>query len=93
MRLEDGLQYMEPPFWYYPIRHSLGAVLLKTGRAAEAETVYREDLKRFPENGWSLYGLAQSLCAQKKADEAAAVDQRLKKSWAHADVTLMASRF
>ena len=85
--------YMEPPFWYYPIRHSLGAVLLKAGRAAEAEALYREDLERFPENGWSLYGLARSLRAQDKADEAAAVEQRLKKTWAKADVTLVASRF
>ncbi len=93
MRLEDGLSYMEPPYWYYPIRHSLAAVLLKAGRAGEAERLYREDLKRFPENGWSLYGLAQSLRAQNKADAAADVERRLKQAWAHADVTLTASRF
>jgi tetratricopeptide (TPR) repeat protein len=91
-RLEDGLQYMEPPFWYYPIRHSLGAVLLEAGRAGEAETAYREDLKRFPENGWSLYGLAESLKRQNKTAEAAEVEGRFRQQWSGADVQLTASR-
>ena len=90
---EDALQYIEPPDWYYPIRHSLGAVLLKANRPGEAETVYRQDLKRFPENGWSLFGLAQTLRAQGKTDEAAEVDARFQKAWGQADVTLTASRF
>ena len=62
--LEDGLLYIEPPDWYYPLRHSLGAALLQAGRAGEAEAVYRQDLKSFPANGWSLFGLRQSLAAQ-----------------------------
>jgi len=62
--IEDAGLYFEPPKWYYPIRHSLGAALLKAGQHAEAEKVYREDLRRFPENGWSLLGLAQALRAQ-----------------------------
>jgi tetratricopeptide (TPR) repeat protein len=93
MRVEDAQLYTEPPDWYYPIRHSLGAVLLKAGKPAEAEAVYRQDLKRFPENGWALYGLAQALHAQGKHAEAAAVDERFKKAWATADVTLTASRY
>jgi tetratricopeptide (TPR) repeat protein len=93
VRLQDGLPYTEPPPWYYPVRQSLGAVLLAAGRAAEAEAVYREDLKRNPENGWSLYGLAQSLRAQKKMKEAAAVEKRFRKAWARADVKLTTSRF
>jgi tetratricopeptide (TPR) repeat protein len=93
IKLEDGLLYFEPPDWYYPIRHSIGAVLLKAGRAGEAETVYREDLKRFPENGWSLFGLAQALHAQNKHAEAAGVDARFRTAWQGADVTLVASRF
>lgn len=93
MKLEDGLLYFEPPDWYYPIRHSLGAVLLKAGRAADAEQAYREDLKRFPENGWALFGLAQSLHAQNKHAEAAQVDARFRAAWQGADVTLTASRF
>jgi predicted Zn-dependent protease len=68
-------------------------VLLQAGRAVEAERVYREDLKRFPENGWSLFGLAQTLRAQGKSAEAADVDARFARAWAGADVTLPASRF
>jgi tetratricopeptide (TPR) repeat protein len=93
VRQQDELQYEEPPPWYYPVRQSLGAVLLKAGRAEEAEAVYREDLKRNPENGWSLYGLTQSLQAQKKKEEAGEAEQRFRKAWAQADVKLSASRF
>ncbi|OQW33537.1 MAG: hypothetical protein A4E19_03880 [Nitrospira sp. SG-bin1] len=92
-RIEDGGLYFEPPKWYYPIRHSLGAALVKAGRHAEAEKVYREDLRRFPENGWSLFGLAQALWAQGKKKEAAAVEARFSRAWASTDVTLTASRF
>jgi tetratricopeptide (TPR) repeat protein len=91
--IEDAGLYFEPPKWYYPIRHSLGAAYLKAGQPAEAERVYREDLRRFPENGWALFGLAQALRAQGKDKEAATVDARFKKAWAGADVTLVASRF
>ena len=93
LKIEDAGLYFEPPRWYYPIRQSLGAALLKAGQNAEAEAVYREDLKRFPENGWSLFGLAAALRAQGKSAEAAAVDQRFAKAWAAADVKLTASRF
>jgi len=93
VRTQDGLPYSEPPPWYYPVRQSLGAVLLAAGRAAEAEAVYREDLKRNPENGWSLYGLAQSLQARGAKEEAAAVEHQFQKAWARADVKLTASRF
>ncbi len=93
VRLEEGLTYTEPPDWHAPIRHWLGAALLDAGRAAEAEIVYWEDLKRNRENGWALFGLRQALLAQGKKDEAALVEQRLKNAWARADVTLTSSRF
>lgn len=93
LEIEDAGLYFEPPKWYYPIRHSLGAALLKAGRAAEAESVYREDLKRFPENGWSLFGLAAALRAQGKSADAAAVEQRFATAWSAADTRLTASRF
>ena len=93
LKIEDAGLYFEPPKWYYPIRQSLGAALLRAGRSAEAEAVYREDLKRFPENGWSLFGLATALRAQKKSSEAAAVEQRFSKAWSAADIKLAASRF
>lgn len=93
LAIEDKGIYFEPPKWYYPVRQSLGAALLKAGRNAEAEAVYREDLKRFPENGWSLYGLAAALNAQGRTAEAAAVEKRFAKAWADADVKLTSSRF
>ncbi len=90
-RLEDELVYGEPPEWAVPVRQELGTVLLKAGRAPEAEQAFREDLKRFPENGWSLYGLAQALRAQNRAAEADAVMDRFQKMWASADVKLTES--
>ncbi|MGH7234814.1 MAG: tetratricopeptide repeat protein [Nitrospiraceae bacterium] len=93
MRLEDALRYYEPPLWHSPVRHSLGAVLLEAGRAAEAEQVYRKDLQQHPENGWALFGLAKSLRAQNKTEQAVAAEKRFQKAWAGADVTLRASRF
>jgi tetratricopeptide (TPR) repeat protein len=92
VRLEDGLVYTEPSEWHYPPRHALGAVLLEAGRVAEAETVYWEDLKRNPENGWALYGLTQALKAQGRQDDAAIVERRFDRAWARADVTLASSR-
>ncbi len=91
--LEDGLTYNEPPTWYYPVRHSLGRALLAANRAADAERVYREDLERFPQNGWSLWGLSQSLEAQGKLDAAREVRAAFTEAWKHADVRLEASRF
>ncbi len=75
---EDALKYDEPPAWMIPVRHSLGAVLMKAGRFAEAEQVYRDDLARLPDNGWSLFGLAESLRKQKKNEaEAAALQSQV----------------
>lgn len=90
VELEDALRYMEPPDWIQPVRHTLGAVLLDAGRAHEAEEVYREDLRRLPENGWSLYGLAECLKAQGSAEEEA-VRARFRKAWARADTSIGAS--
>jgi tetratricopeptide (TPR) repeat protein len=91
--LEDRLTDRHPPAWYYPTRQSLGKALLAAGRPAEAERVYREDLARFPENGWSLFGLAQALQAQGRPQDAAAIGRRFRVVWWAADVALEASRF
>jgi tetratricopeptide (TPR) repeat protein len=89
---EDALKYDEPPGWMIPVRHSLGAVLMKQQRFAEAEQVYRDDLARLPENGWSLLGLAESLRKQKKnPDEVAQTQSKFKKVWAQADLTITSS--
>jgi tetratricopeptide (TPR) repeat protein len=91
--LEDNLIYNEPPDWHVPARQSLGAVLLEAGRTAEAEAIYWQDLERNRENGWSLFGLMQSLQAQGKEEQAVLVEDRFRKAWSQADVTLIASRF
>ena len=91
--IEDGLNYTEPKDWYLPPRQVLGAVFLKAGKPNEAEQVYRQDLVAHPQNGWSLFGLAKSLEAQGKIDEAKAVQQEFEDAWADADVTLTSSRF
>lgn len=93
VKIEESLQYSEPPLWPLSARQYLGPVLLLAGRAAEAEHEYRADLKRYPENGWALFGLAQSLKAQQKDSEAAEVTGRFEKAWVHADVPLTSSRF
>ena len=85
-RREDALVYGEPPDWTVPVRQELGRVLLAAGRAAEAEQAFREDLERFPENGWSLAGLAQALRALGKAEEADAIAARFTIAWSTADV-------
>lgn len=89
--VEDELRYMEPPDWLHPVRQPLGAVLLRAGRYGEAEAVYREDLRRWPENGWSLFGLAEALRAQGKSEEADAVERRFMAAWRWADTKINAS--
>ena len=90
---QDKLAYNEPADWFFPARHLLGAQLLIAQQAAEAERVYREDLKRNPANGWALYGLAAALRAQGKAAEAARVTHEFEASWRHADIRLQSSAF
>jgi tetratricopeptide (TPR) repeat protein len=90
---EDQLAYDEPSDWFFPVRHLLGLALLRAGRPQDAEQVYQEDLRRHPENGWALYGLAQSLAAQHKDAEALSVRQRFDKAWTSADIALTASAF
>jgi tetratricopeptide (TPR) repeat protein len=88
---QDLLPYTEPPFWYYPTRQSLGAALAAGGKHAEAEAVFRKDLKQYPHNGWSMFGLAQSLTAQGKMEEAAKAKMHFETIWQFADVELTAS--
>jgi tetratricopeptide (TPR) repeat protein len=91
--LQDALPYTEPPYWYYPARHTLGAALLEAKRYAEAEAVYQHSLGTYPNDGWALIGLAQALDAQGKTSEAAVARAQFDQAWAGADVTLTASRF
>lgn len=91
--IEDGLLYDEPPDWIMPVRHTLGAALIATGDFEAAEAVFREDLKRWPENGWSLQGLLR--CAEARGDDAAVsgLRQRFTAAWSRADVQLSTSCF
>ncbi|KIG18785.1 TPR repeat protein [Enhygromyxa salina] len=89
---QDKLPYMEPPFWYYPTRQSLGLALLRAGKPAKAEAVYRRDLEQYPHNGWSMLGLLQSLVAQHRDKEASAVRKKFEHVWSQADIELSASR-
>jgi tetratricopeptide (TPR) repeat protein len=85
---EAGIPYMEPSYWPLPIRPALGAALLQTGDAAKAEAVFREDLKHWPRNGWSLFGLEQALRRQDKTQNADLVAREFEAAWRRADVKL-----
>jgi tetratricopeptide (TPR) repeat protein len=85
---EDAIPYMEPSFWPIPVRPALGNAWLQSGDAAKAEQVFREDLRRWPRNGWSLFGLEQSLRAQGKSQSADLVRREFDTAWKRADVPL-----
>jgi len=93
VRRDDALRYDEPWGWLQPVRHSLGALLLEQGRVAEAEAVYREDLRLHPGNGWSLRGLAECLHRAGRHQEAAATDLLFQKAWIRSDIPLRVSCF
>jgi hypothetical protein len=90
---EDALRYNEPPDWIQPSRHALGAALADSGHHAEAEAVFREDLRRVAGNGWALYGLAQALAKQMKAAESKAVHTEFQAVWKDADVQIKSACF
>jgi hypothetical protein len=88
VEVEESLNYGEPPEWYYPVRESLGGELLRDGQAAEAGKVFRADLERNPRNPRSLFGLMESLVAQKKNAGADWVRREFETAWKNANVTL-----
>ena len=85
---EDQLVYDEPPAWYMPLRKRLATILLAAGRPVRAEKIFRDDIDRRPENGWSLNGLARSLRAQNKLKAAEKIEERFEQAWKTADVKL-----
>lgn len=85
---EEAMPYMEPSYWPFPVRATLGAALLQSGDAAKAEQVFRESLKRWPRNGWGLFGLEQSLRRQGKSQSADLVRSEFETAWKRADVKL-----
>jgi tetratricopeptide (TPR) repeat protein len=90
---QDQLAAGEPPDWFFPVRHLLGAELMQAGETAQAVEVYREDLKRNPANGWALCGLAAALAAQGSAAAAAHTADLFRTAWKSADVRLPGSAF
>ena len=90
--LEDRLTYMEPPDWPIPVRQLQGAALLEMGRLKQAEAAFTEDLRKFPENGWSLSGLQASLERQGRNADAGLVRSRLARAWRQADTKVAAAR-
>lgn len=85
---EADMKYNEPPDWLVSTRLNLGAVLLEAGRPGEAERVFQDDLRIYPENGWALRGLETSLRAQGRAEEAERVRDRFETAWKRADIDL-----
>jgi len=88
VEIQDGLVYDEPPPWYYPVRESLGAALLRAGQPAQAEAIFREALRRTPKNGRVLFGLVESLKAQNKTEAVELVQREFDTAWRQADVKL-----
>ena len=93
VEIEDALRYDEPEPLPFAARHWLGALYLELKRPADAERVYRAELEDHPRNGWSLYGLEQSLRAQNKAAEADRARQEFLTAWGRSDTLLRSSRF
>ena len=91
--LDDAMNYDEPWGWMQPVRHALGALLLESGEIVEAEAVYREDLKRHPNNLWSLSGLSESLRRQGKTDDAIKTGDLFRVAAKRADVPVDRSCF
>lgn len=84
VELQDKLGYMEPPEWHYPVREALGGALLRQGKAAEAETVFRRDLEINPRNGRSLFGLLEALKMQQKSVSVDWVKKEFGEAWKYA---------
>jgi tetratricopeptide (TPR) repeat protein len=92
IEIQDSLAYMEPPYWYYPVRQSLGAVLLRAGQVAEAEKAFRESLVKTPNNGWALYGLQQVYRQNGDRKAARETERVLKRTWFGDQATLDLAR-
>jgi tetratricopeptide (TPR) repeat protein len=87
-KIEDSLAYDEPPAWYIPSREALGGILLRDGQWDAAERAFRADLEKNKLNGRSLFGLMESLKAQKKTREARLAGRQYAVAWRNADTKL-----
>jgi hypothetical protein len=89
--MEDSLPYTEPPEWFFPVRHILGAVQLEAGELAAAQATYERDLELMVENGWGLRGLEKVLTLQGKTEQAQAVQDRFNAAWQNAEIDITGS--
>ena len=89
--MEDSLPYTEPPEWFFPVRHILGAVQLEAGELAAAQATYERDLEIMVENGWGLRGLEKVLTLQGKTEQAQVVQDRFTAAWQHAEIDITGS--
>lgn len=89
--MEDALAYSEPPEWFFPVRHSLGAIQISAGDYKAAEATYRQDLEIMVENGWALRGLVKALTLQGETAAALAVQRRFEDAWSHAEIEIAGS--
>ena len=92
IEIEDGLNYNEPPDWFFSVRHHLGAIQIEAGLYNDAVSTYKEDLLRLPKNGWALHGLKLAYENLNKQDKVKEVELLRKQSWENADIVLTTSR-
>jgi len=88
VKIEDKLNYNEPPDWFFSVRHHLGAAMIRAGKYNEAEKIYRQDLQTWKKNGWALIGLHNCLLLQKKYNDAQTVKSAFDVAWQYADVKI-----
>lgn len=89
--IEDGLNYNEPPDWFFSVRHYLGDAQLSAGRFEDAIATYKEDLNRLPKNGWALKGLELAYKGKNESSKEEEMRQAFLKSWEYADISLNSS--
>ncbi|MFV1450138.1 hypothetical protein VBZ51_13370 [Maribacter sp. HS] len=92
IEIEDGLNYNEPPDWFFSVRHHLGAIQIEAGLYNDAVSTYKEDLLRLPKNGWALHGLKLAYENLNNQDKVKEVELLRKQSWENADIVLTTSR-
>ncbi len=90
--LEDGLNFQEPPDWFFSVRHTLGAVQIEAGKYKEAINTFEEDLKILPRNGWAQHGLKLAYENLNNREMVGQLENDLERSWATADVEIETSR-
>jgi tetratricopeptide (TPR) repeat protein len=92
VEIEDDLNYNEPPDWFFSVRHHLGAVQIEAGKYANALQTFKDDLQKYPKNGWSLHGMKLAYSRLNDAVNKAKIEEQLETVWATADVELSNAR-